>query len=490
MLKKIKFPSFISSLSRHTWWIILSALVLVSACGFAYYRMVYTPAQAEDEPGLQTATVRRGDLVLYASGTGTLLANEVELGFGSGGIVTEVYIQVGDQVEAGDLLAQIDDTEAQIKVTQARRSLLELTSVAAIADAQEQLAQAEIDLDDAINHLEYLISPTVVYWEFEIEEAEKDHGAAQSAAEAAPKDEDLAQQLKDAEAYLQYAEASLVGAWASYEKNYLPANFTVRTVSYVNDRRHVTKYVAAPTETDILEARASVAEAEARLEEAGYLYDILTGEEVPEDATGAGLSELEGAQLDLRSAQVALDETRIYATISGTVTSVDLVRGDTVGTETVISITDLDHPYLEIFLDETDWEAVAVGYEVEVIFDILPERIYNGEVTQVDPVLYTSNNTSVVRALVLLDELAGGLNLPIGTSAAVDVIGGRAEDALLVPVEALRESSPGEYAVFVFEDEKPKLRVVEIGLQDLFYAEVLSGLEAGEVVSTGIVETE
>ena len=72
----------------------------------------------------------------------------------------------------------------------------------------------------------------------------------------------------------------------------------------------------------------------------------------------------------------------------------------------------------------------------------------------------------------------------------MDVIGGRAENAILVPVDALRETSPGEYAVFVIEDDKPKLRLVEIGLQDLFNAEVLSGLEPGDVVSTGLVDTE
>ena len=45
-------------------------------------------------------------------------------------------------------------------------------------------------------------------------------------------------------------------------------------------------------------------------------------------------------------------------------------------------------------------------------------------------------------------------------------------------------------AVFVMEDGEPKLQVVEIGLVDFTSAEILSGLEAGEIVTTGIVETE
>ena len=74
-------------------------------------------------------------------------------------------------------------------------------------------------------------------------------------------------------------------------------------------------------------------------------------------------------------------------------------------------------------------------------------------------------------------------------TAAVDVIGGRAENVVLVPVEALREISPGQYAVFVMENGAPVMRTVEVGLQDQISAEIKSGLNAGDVVTTGIVET-
>jgi multidrug efflux pump subunit AcrA (membrane-fusion protein) len=74
-------------------------------------------------------------------------------------------------------------------------------------------------------------------------------------------------------------------------------------------------------------------------------------------------------------------------------------------------------------------------------------------------------------------------------NASVDVISGRAEGVALVPVEALRELEPGKYAVFVMEDGQPRLRTVEVGLTDLTYAEITSGLDVGEVVTTGVVET-
>ena len=80
--------------------------------------------------------------------------------------------------------------------------------------------------------------------------------------------------------------------------------------------------------------------------------------------------------------------------------------------------------------------------------------------------------------------------LLIGMNASVDVIGGRAEGVVLVPVEALRELSPGEYAVFVEEGGELEMRIVEVGLMDFTFAEIKSGVEVGETVSTGIVETQ
>ncbi len=61
---------------------------------------------------------------------------------------------------------------------------------------------------------------------------------------------------------------------------------------------------------------------------------------------------------------------------------------------------------------------------------------------------------------------------------------------MLVPVEALHQTDPGKYAVFVVENGKPRLRVIEVGIQDLLYAEVKSGLNPGDVVTTGITETQ
>ena len=76
--------------------------------------------------------------------------------------------------------------------------------------------------------------------------------------------------------------------------------------------------------------------------------------------------------------------------------------------------------------------------------------------------------------------------LLFGMNAEVEIIAGEARDALLVPVQALREISPGQFAVFVVgPGDQLEFRPVQVGLRNFVSAEILSGLEDGETISTG-----
>ena len=70
----------------------------------------------------------------------------------------------------------------------------------------------------------------------------------------------------------------------------------------------------------------------------------------------------------------------------------------------------------------------------------------------------------------------------------MELIGGRSEDVLIVPIEALRDLGDGTYAVFKMVNGEPTFTMVEVGLMDYSYAEIKSGLSEGDVVTTGIVE--
>jgi len=460
--------------------LLIVIVFLVIAGGTAYYLRARQVALANAETTSRTATVRQGNLVISASGSGTLVAaDERDLAFSTSGQVTDVFVKPGDYVQAGAILAQIDGQQAQIAYAQAKNAYQELTSTAAIATAQEQVAQAQTDLMSAKYHLEYLISPDVMYWETEIAKGEQALQQARATAESSTSDQDAQQAVKKAEDFLGFAHDKLDEAWKLYYDEYVPKNFRL-----VEDKKGNDSYLS-PTDLEIQLARTGIDEAQKKLDDSQLYYDVLTGAPMPEGASSDSLIQLQQAEQKLQDAQATMEGTKITAPIDGTILSVDAAVGNIVDTSPVIVMADLSQLKLDFYMDETDWDLVAVGNQAEISFDALPDQTFTGQVTHVDTELYQSNNSSEVTGTIELDSIADQIELPIGTSAGIDIIHERADNVMLVPIEALHETTSGRYSVYLV-DENGTLtqRNVVIGLQDEIYAEVKSGLNAGDVVST------
>ena len=136
--------------SKRTFWIIALAVIFLWGGGFAAYRYIYLPSQqvVSEESTVQTATARRGDIILYAAGAGTLIPSaEVDVRFDiSDGVqeeLVELLVGVGDWVEVGDVLARLDDSDRQENLTDAQRELRELTSASALAEIEKELANTK-----------------------------------------------------------------------------------------------------------------------------------------------------------------------------------------------------------------------------------------------------------------------------------------------------------------------------------------------------------
>jgi HlyD family secretion protein len=483
---------------------LLFAIVLAGG-GYLYLRLTGGKAieTATGNP-LQTAKATTGDLVLFASGTGTVSpAAESNFGFNTSGQVKEIDVSIGDQVKAGQVLAQLDDTDAKIELAQAQAAMDGLTSDAAIATAKQTLADAQINLAGTKKTLQHLISPEVLYWEEKIADREQILADAQSAAQTDTSDA-AKQKVTQAETSLKYAQDSLAYFQKEYTHTYIPVTFTqYQTVRGRSGTRteavqvedpitgKLVDLVNVPTEGEIGMARAAYNLAKASVAEAQTYLDVLNDAEIPEGATGANLVTYIKTEHALETAEYNLNATKLIAPISGTVTSLDINIGDFVSSgSAAVTVSNLDQPYsLDAYLDAQDWGQIQTGYEVEVTFDILPGLTFKGVVTNVSPTLDTSSpRSTLVHFTAQLDESIP-YQLPSGAAASVDVIGGRAQNAVLVPVEALHEYSDGKYALFVMENGKPRLRVVQVGLQDLTKAEIISGLSTGDVVTTGVVKT-
>ena len=461
-------------LKKKSFWIILFVIIIVAGGGYYYYSTQIVPAEASEveEPAMQTAVARQGELTIFASGAGQMIpASEIDLGFDESGTLIELNAAVGDKVEAGDVLAQLQTkdsvesieasiAEAELAVLKAQNAIDDLYANAEIARTQalSDIAEYAQQVRDARYQMENYNMPVTL-------------------------------QGMDAIEALDLMKAELDAASAAFEPyRYYPSSDDTRAdlLEDLNNAQY--NYDSAVKRLDyeyVLEV------AEANLDKVRQEYDEYTEGPSPSEVKLAE-AELANAEAKLALAKDAQAVIDLVTPTNGTVMVVSATEGEVVGTTAIITLANLEQPLLEVYLDETDMDKVANGYAADIVFDALPDKNYTGQVIAVNPSLADISGVQAIQVTVRLDEgsLESGEVLPIGLNASVDIIAGRAENAVLVPVEALRELGPDEYAVFVVEDGVPKLRVVTVGLVDITSAEILSGLQAGEIVTTGIVQAE
>jgi HlyD family secretion protein len=478
------------SLGKFRWWAVGGMVLVLAAVGYGITSFVQSKSTTNTSAStLQTAVARTGDLIIRASGAGTLIsANEVDLGFQTSGTLNELNVVVGDKVTEGQVLAVLDTTSLAKTLAQAKQNLLELTSPAALATAESNLATDQETLASAKNGLGYYISASVLAWRERVVAAQQASDAAKLAEQNSPTSANQ-KAVIDANDWLTIAKSSLAGAQIDYYSTYLAEYFTTTCTDQTTKER--SKCVVAPADITIAAAQADYDLAKANVQEDQYLITALTGGTLPENATGSDLDALNAAKLALQTAQTNLDNATLKAPFAGTIMSISASVGDSVSGGSIITLADLTKSDLTIYMDETDWQNVKVGYTAEATFDALPNDIFTGKVIQVYPALTSVGGTTMIQGLVELDETPslGDDPLPLGVSASVDVIAEQAKNVVLVPVEALHELSAGSYTVFVMESGKPVLRTVQVGIMDSTFAEITSGLQAGETVTTGIVET-
>jgi multidrug efflux pump subunit AcrA (membrane-fusion protein) len=455
-------------------WILIALLIIVMAGGgYYYYASVRAAASATttQETTMQTAVAHRGDMVISGSGSGSVVtAAQFSLAFKeTTGTLIELNVGVSDKVHKGDILARLQTDQTAEEIT-ATISAAELTVIQAQQALDELYVTAGTSRTTAMNDI-------ATY--------------AQAVRDAQYQLENYSMPLflqgLDTITAVDKTKAALDAASAAFEP--------VKYYPVTDERRKALLVTLNETQSDY----------DAAIKRLNYEYVLQVAQDNLNKArqdyekhkNGPAASDLILAETTLKNAKdkltLAKEEKSIVdllAPIDGTIMTVNASVGEAMGTTSIITLADLENLRVEAYLDESDLDKAKVGNEVEVIFDALPDQTFKGKVVTVSPGLETVSNVQAVKVIVILDDVPSSVTLPIGLSASVDVISGRAENAVLVPVEALRQLDTGEYGVFVVQNGTPALRVVKVGLQDVTSAEIISGLQVGEIVSTGITQTK
>ena len=128
-------------------WLVVVALLVVLGAGAASYFVMRAPAK-DDVP--RTVPVGRGSVEETVLATGTIEASSlVSVGAEVSGRIKSLNVQLGDDVKAGDVIAEIDSLNQENEVKAAEASLANIEAQQTIQQAS--LAQAKVALSRAEN---------------------------------------------------------------------------------------------------------------------------------------------------------------------------------------------------------------------------------------------------------------------------------------------------------------------------------------------------
>jgi HlyD family secretion protein len=189
---------------------------------------------------------------------------------------------------------------------------------------------------------------------------------------------------------------------------------------------------------------------------------------------------IDTAQANVVEAEQSLAEGQLTSPINGTIVSVGINVGDTVGADSsssVIVIIGTKSFEATATLTSTQVPLVKVGSTAEVAVDGTTGTI-DGSVTQVGPV---QSSTTGYSYPVVVTLPASANNLFSGSSANISIVTGEKKDVLAVPTSAVTTNGTQSF-VQVLSGGNPVDKSVKVGIVGGVYTQVLSGLTLGEAV--------
>jgi macrolide-specific efflux system membrane fusion protein len=192
------------------------------------------------------------------------------------------------------------------------------------------------------------------------------------------------------------------------------------------------------------------------------------------------------AQIAVENAEKAVADTVLVAPAAGTITAVNASVGETVAAagDGFITLVNTDSLQVRAGFSETDAAKVEVGQRAVVAFDALTDETFTGTVVSVDATATVTGNVVTYNVTVALDSTSSSVK--VGMTASVDVTVAEKDGVLVLPSTAV--TGRGDTAVVMVrpeEDGQPdEQRTITVGLRGDDMVEIVSGLEAGDVVVT------
>ena len=457
-------------------------------------------AAAADVQGYRVTT---GTIHTVVSGTGVLTEDDLEaITVPAGVAINEVKVNAGETVQKGDLLATVDMATVMTALSSVQDQLDDLDDDINAAKGEEAGSQITSGISGRVK---------IVYAQpgDDVSLCMAEHGAlavlsldgymaADLETDKLSKGDLVSVTREDGKVLEGKVSAAAGGTATVLVTDNGPAydeEITVSTADgteigkaklYINNPLGITGYAGTIRNVIVKEnGQVGAGGSLFSLKDTSFTanYDTLLRqrEELEEDLMnlltiyrdGALLASMDAVISSVEYEESSSDTSSLYttATTSTTAESTGVV---TLYPNVTMTIT--------IGIDETDILALEEGQEAEITVGSVGDEVYSGTVTEISKVADTSTGVTQYSAEVQLERAAGML---AGMTAEVDIKIEGTENALIIPVDALRQTSTGAYVFTTYDEETKQYggRVdVVAGMQNDDYAEILSGLKEGDTV--------
>ena len=238
-------------------------------------------------------------------------------------------------------------------------------------------------------------------------------------------------------------------------------------------------YPRAATRQEIEQTKTALAKAEAdkRLIEEKRRAILERSKPQAERAT----LRIEEARNSIQSLEDKLKSARVTAPAGGTVYSLPARAGTYVHTGDLLAeLADLTRIRIRVFVDEPELGSLKQAQAVEITWEALPDRTWNGLVDQLPKTIVARGTRNVGEVLCSVDNKTGEL-LP-NTNVNVRIRTAQRENTLTLSRAAVRGDGNARY-VFVVEQDRLRKRDVKVGIPNATDYEILSGITENDVVA-------
>ena len=417
----------ISKKSAIKWGVITLIIVALGALAYTFLK------PEETTPNYLTATVEVGDIENNVMASGKVKAlNTVDVGAQVSGEVKRLYVEVGDEVKQGDLIAQIDQVTQKNSLSNEQASLEQ--SEAALQSAQAESLSKQASLKSAYADLASRQS--------ELKQAQSDFARLQDLVAI----DAISQQEYDTQATsVETAKAAVANARAAID---------------------TAKAAIATTEANINSQQAALRKSRT---------NVSTAEE----------------DLSYTTIRAPISGTVVSITTEqGTTVNANQTA------PTLVTLADLSTVRINAQISEADVINVSAGMPAYFNIIGNPDQQYDATLTAIEPAPEQISSTSSTDAAIYYVGYVEVPNpdrlFRIDMTAQIYIIVNEAKNALLVPSTVIQEkrsrgkekgkSTTGKFVRVLRDDGTVEERTVEVGIDNRVNAQILSGLKEGEEV--------